>query len=305
MSRILYKYTSAKHLDSILKDGGRLKLTNPKSFNDPFDCYLDISRSNYEKSFRMLTNVAFLSEVANISKSGQRKIFKWNYELAIKDMKDTNIYCENPAITLLVKRAVKLKKDLAAKIGKYKTDFEVIFTDIMKNLRDKTLVGSLTSDSKNVVMWSHYADKHEGICVEYEFYVTNRLLPVVYSDDLDTFDLYTALKFLIPIKYFGIKTHPENDAMYFNTFYSPFIRKISMWSYEKEVRMVFSINEKDLIINDSGSWFFTGAKVKSIIIGHNAPPEMEQEIKSKCQKLGIAVHHIKIDSANRTLIQID
>ena len=43
MARILYKYTSAKFIDSILSDGGMLKLSNPSSFNDPNDCYFGIS----------------------------------------------------------------------------------------------------------------------------------------------------------------------------------------------------------------------------------------------------------------------
>ena len=47
--------------------------------------------------------------------------------------------------------------------------------------------GSLCTDNKNSLMWSHYADGHKGFCVEYDFNLYSdelencAILPVIYG----------------------------------------------------------------------------------------------------------------------------
>ena len=153
-------------------------------------------------------------------------------------------------------------------------------------------------------MWSHYADKHEGICVEYEFDDENGLLDVVYSDNTNNFDLYTVLRYIIPAQYFGVKAINEMDPRCMDVCYLPFLRKTKDWSYENEVRMIFSLNENS-IVNYDGVWFYPKVKVKSIYLGCKVSEENRKLIESKCGALNIPVHHLSIRKGNNKLIVDD
>ena len=301
MARILYKYTSARFIDSVLSDGGMLKLSSPSSFNDPNDCYFGISDENLKKSYRMLINVAFICEYKNDPKYTKNKSFKTAYELTRKSVYVSHVYDENPAINVMIKQYLKTRKQLSDYFNRYKNQFDETFTKIIETLREHILIGSLTKDNLNMLMWAHYADKHEGICVEYEFDDGNGLLDVVYSDDTNTFDLYTVLRYIIPSQYFGAKTTNEMDPKCLDVCYLPFLRKTKEWSYEHEVRLIFNLNNNRKIINKNGIWFYPNAKVKSIYLGCKVTNENRELIENKCRILNIPVHHISIKKGNNKL----
>ena len=49
---------------------------------------------------------------------------------------------------------------------------------------DKTLVGCFSSTNKSILMWSHYADNHRGVCIGYDFNKYKHLLyPIDYRED--------------------------------------------------------------------------------------------------------------------------
>lgn len=302
MSRTLFKYTKADYIDSILKNGGMLKLSNPSSFNDPNDCYFGVSEENLKRSYRMLMNVAFICEYKNDPIYAKSKSFKAAYELTRKSVYVSHIYDENPAINVIIKQYLKTRKQLSDYFQRYKNQFDETYTTIIETLRERSLIGSLTKDNLNMLMWSHYADKHEGICVEYEFDDENDLLDVVYSDDTNTFDLYTVLRYIIPAQYFGVKTTNEMDPKCINACYLPFLRKTKEWVYENEVRMIFNLNENSKIINYGGIWFYPNVKVKSIYLGCKIGKEKREKIENKCKELNIPVHRLSLIKGNNKLI---
>lgn len=86
--------------------------------------------------------------------------------------------------------------------------FERTLTDSVKNLNDKIFnvidnqfgVASLTTSFNNPLMWSHYANSHKGICIEYDLSeelknvesLKSLLIPVRYSNERVTID-YTLM----------------------------------------------------------------------------------------------------------------
>ena len=302
MSRTLFKYTKAEYIDSILRDGGMLKLTTPSSFNDPNDCYFGVSEENLAKSYRMLLNVAFICEYKNDPEYAKNKTFKNAYELTKKSVYVSHVYRENPAINLIIKKYLEPRKELSDYFQKYKIQFDETYTKIIDTLRERSLIASLTKDNLNMLMWSHYADSHKGICVEYEFDDENGLADVVYSDEKNNFDLYTVMRYIIPAQYFGVKTTNENDPKCVNACYLPFLRKTKVWSYEHEVRMIFSLNENSKIVNYDGIWFYPNVKVKSIFLGCKISKENKELIENKCKELNIPVHHLSVKKGNNELI---
>jgi len=302
MGKILYKYTNAEYFDSILENGGMLKLSDPSSFIDPNDCNFSVCEENLSRSFRMLTNVAFVCEFFNNPRYGKIKILSDEYKIIKKDISLTHIYEENPGINMIIKKCLKDRKPLNDLLRKSKSHFNETFTNIIETLKKRSLIGCLTPDNSNNLMWSHYANGHQGICIEYEFDDENELLNVVYSDNINNFDLYTVLKYIIPGKYFNDKNLNEMNQKLLDACYLPFLIKTKEWSYENEVRMIFNLNENSNIVNNSGIWFYPNVKVKSIYIGCRMDKSKREEIESKCRELNISIHHMMIEKGNNKLI---
>jgi hypothetical protein len=83
----------------------------------------------------------------------------------------------------------------------------------------------LTEVNDNILMWSHYADKHKGFCIEFErsdhnFLAGESCVPVFYPED-DQLPTYKPLDLLKPESFAGIAT-----------------TKAKLWSYELEWRMI-------------------------------------------------------------------
>ena len=82
---------------------------------------------------------------------------------------------------------------------------------------------SLTEHADDILMWSHYADNHTGLCLEFQVdrqdrFLGARVMPVVYSDDYPV------------IRYFS-----DDDGDNVETVA---LRKAASWSYEAEWRVV-------------------------------------------------------------------
>lgn len=123
-----------------------------------------------------------------------------------------------------------------------------------------TRIACFSEDVYSILMWSHYANKHKGFCIEYDFHFINELKdlisPVVYSND--RYDLSKAL------------AYRESNKMLYNSFFF----KFSEWSYEKEWRI--AIPEA---MFDNGEFYFNGLEgIKGIYFGYSSVLEYSKEI---------------------------
>lgn len=79
---------------------------------------------------------------------------------------------------------------------------------------------SFTQKHDNLLMWSHYADYHKGMCLIFEYpYLT---YPVIYSDDFPSVDF--------------TETEPSIRII---QFFNVLRTKSTHWSYEEERRQMF------------------------------------------------------------------
>lgn len=141
--------------------------------------------------------------------------------------------------------------------------FELIATDNSDPLQRQILAGwknDLQSKSgllcfsrswRNPVLWSHYADKHKGMCLGFDIN-DEYLIPVKYSKSRMKIDL-------VELKESG-KLNEELLLRIMRTKYVD-------WSYEREVRVPVDLNEID---KTTGLYFynFSGAmRLAEIIAG--------------------------------------
>ena len=147
-------------------------------------------------------------------------------------------------------------------------DFVDVRSSLNKTLSQiisHTFVYSLTTSYNNHLMWGHYANSYNGICVEY--------------DAMELFAKYYI--FIAPVDY----SEYVPKEVYDNSFNDKirFLHKCCStkeicWRYEDEWRIIkIDLNQKRTIMNDF-------VKPKSITVGYNAKKENIEELKRICKK---------------------
>lgn len=119
---------------------------------------------------------------------------------------------------------------------------------------------------RNPVLWSHYADRHRGICLGFEV-AEDVLMPVRYMKN--------RLRIDIEALHEQGKLRPDLMHKLLRTKYSD-------WSYEREVRVFSSIEAKD---EDTGLYFYGfGEKLRLVeVIAGPLCPVPESEIRASVQ----------------------
>ena len=99
--------------------------------------------------------------------------------------------------------------------------------EILKNIR----IACFSTSPLSTLMYSHYTDKHKGICIEYDFSdfdtENTSLLEVKYKEELK-----------IDSKIFQIMMKSDNDINEEISFLDLFRTKHLNWEYEKEYRVI-------------------------------------------------------------------
>lgn len=122
-------------------------------------------------------------------------------------------------------------------------------------------VSCFSTTSDNILMWSHYADKHGGICIEYDFSLLEKLeninaflLPVIYSNDrplltVDKFDLENG------------QAAQESVMRIMPDLIRAILTKSEFWEYEDEWRFIALAEPKQPVKLPIISKIFIGANV--------------------------------------------
>jgi hypothetical protein len=179
----LYKYSSnIEHIKCLLLDSD-FYLSSCISFNDPFDTTAQIILDD---------------DVLNLRK---------RFDEILKNKSPTLNY-------------KKRQQEVTNMVIKYKADPESVLRIFNKNTQNNG-VFCLTEDPRNILMWSHYANKHEGVVLQFDI-----------SKDPESL--------LYALKMHYSKEYPIFNLKHsFDTYFESIIlRKAIDWEYEKEWRIL-------------------------------------------------------------------
>jgi len=205
-------------------------VSNPKNFNDPWDCrpYFDPATVSDPASF---TKWRELSE-------------KWLGELP----PDDRSYIEQ---RLGPER--RSDQDLVVRI------INSITAVVPKIIEERWRIYCLTTHPDSVLMWSHYADKHSGLCLQFDAteYPAGRAYQVLYRKELPALgpDIFTADKGMA-------------EAV--------LLTKAIAWRYEDEYRILGrdeSFDPAFSIVTKDDSIVLPPGSLKAVIVGCNAKLE--------------------------------
>ena len=216
----LYKYTKIDKYTIENLAASQVCLNNPRSFNDPFDCW-----SYKVEAERQLQPS---DESLDIIRQVARKLF--NVEISIDELRGTGYIDSLQRISNVLpidQRGFFIEKMKATHESLVQTSHEGA-NSLLDNL---IRVACFTENPPTkLLMWSHYADYHKGICLEYDF----------RNCDDDTYAM------LNPMIYQENLQNVNGDFKSFEYYYCKVLQTILFkskeWSYEREWRLVKSLS---------------------------------------------------------------
>ena len=177
---------------------------------------------------------------------------------------------------------------------KFEDAAKKIKEDILE-FRNSVAISCLSRISDSILMWSHYANHHQGFCLCY-----------------DINDLISLGKILLPVWYRGEKVRPfiKNGKILAlnNRIKEIYVQKSEIWDYEEEWRLIEPIAENNferlsfLRANDGVK--VKGIYPKKIILGAKIIPEkLEKDVLEIANKKGIPVSKMYMCENTYTLFE--
>lgn len=193
----LFKYQSVTDYSIDALEKRQWWYSNPLDFNDPFEFKL------------IIPDASSIGKVKNLD-IVKRQMAK---DFIEQGLVDTGKFLKTPQeLTEMLLTAFNNLGDerlIESAIKRYQPELY------------KLGVVSLTENNDNILMWSHYADFHKGVCFEFnrDGAFSDYFVKVIYSDH------YPELDF---------ENFPQIEKM----FTTQLVTKSSHWSYEKEWRCI-------------------------------------------------------------------
>jgi hypothetical protein len=132
-------------------------------------------------------------------------------------------------------------------------------------------ISCFTAKYDNFLMWTHYADDHRGVCLEFDF------SKEVESFKVGDFDPSNSYLFCMRKVEYGGAVPVVNLRDLFSERFSPIYHKCQRFDYEEEYR---SIRVK------VGAYSFVPACLRGVFMGLNTPPETIDRIKQTLTDAG-------------------
>ena len=85
---------------------------------------------------------------------------------------------------------------------------------LLKTKKDTLGILSLTTDNKNLLMWSHYTNNHKGYCLEFDLNIHDfKFNP--FNELISIVTIYSSLSSISSILVFSIRIFDKNSTLFF------------------------------------------------------------------------------------------
>lgn len=254
----LFKYTKIKYAKNILLDD-LMYLPRIYELNDPYEGELLYNSEKIIKKFVEENLDDFIKEILK------------NDNFKEHNREDVEKICELALINIHAPRSLD---------------------ELKKYIKNYVNIICLSKTNKINSLWAHYADNHQGICIEYNIL---KNAPKIIKD------------FCFEIEYVELSDDTNNIKEYFeenyldlNLMIKPLLKKSKDWSYEEEWRIILH----DQVLSQNHENFYSDKhyirfiKPTAVYMGFKISPQDEDLIKDICKFRNIELYKSKKDNKN-------
>ena len=302
---IIYKYIDIEGAKKMAENKS-VVLKCPTEYNDPFDSVFKVDEKEREKAFKLFLNYQLYKEFYSLfflqnKKPDKNKFYgnvlKENIRQISIAVKKTSIYKVQPDLVMYYALASKILKKNDRDL---KSQFIKMIDGVLDTMRERVILSCFGSTYDSVLMWSHYAEKHNGICVEYEV-DSPEYRRVSYKKEIPIFQLTKVLEIIFGHEIAGKEVDTNDSSFWFAL--DPIVTKLEKWEYEGEVRLMFSKNKKDPRIKNSGSiTLYLMPEPKRIFMGCKSSTELEATIRNAFPKTEVVRMEMSNDNKGKVAI---
>ncbi len=278
----IYKYRSDNEYARNNLKSDTIWLASPDSYNDPYDCLLRFSAPSMASAFEKGLIDPFVTGLElqiSMEKVKEAKESATPLETLLKNVTGIGKAGANPKATA----------EYLSKIGHHFIEMAVNFLQIVRAILK---ICSFSQVADSIIMWSHYANHHQGFCIEYDLekfdpgdaFLKN-LYPVVYSNQL--FDLTPWAEKLV-----------SGEAAQLNTLFPllAVVQKFQGWAYEKEWRYV-QFQEKP-----SPDRARPMPPASKVLLGAKAAPSTKKDLLEICVDRNIPLWQMRMSNDKYELL---
>lgn len=250
----LFRFRSCSELNIDAFERDVLYAVTPDKFNDPYDALFRYNKDYIIKEI----NAGFDIE------AGKQLL---RYIADTDTMPDFFIKLYGPTLCEKITQQVRKNKTNLDKLAEdlfnnfqphrdeYISNVESLLAESTRVMKQSAAVVCFSESINSVLMWSHYADYHKGLALEYDLrhfemkcgkcdkrescklMTLGNVYPVIYSDERYDATQH-ALTFAAEIQAQQNGGHfPQPDIA---VFLKAFLHKSTQWEYEKEWRLIFN-----------------------------------------------------------------
>lgn len=237
----MFKYSGVSNYALENLKNNQIYLSDPKDFNDPFETkFIEItckpmSNDVFTKAFIEQKDPKKQFKESDIQKLMNDKFSKEEFHSFIKNHYDY-LYVNNKSNKEQFFKKFDENYEETKKLTKIKLFGVRISMDIergetvIKKLNDEygnVGISCFSEEMNNLLMWSHYADKHAGFCIEFDssYHPFLKARKVIYTENIPDYNYDLEKK--------------NNQMNLFNY-------KSKYWEYEKELRIIDTESNKCL-----------------------------------------------------------
>lgn len=299
----IYKYTSLESAVAILKSDG-VALSNPKDFNDPNDCSFAQDSKDKVKIEKLITNYFTFKVISEFASSNKLKLDKSSKEILTGLQKEIDAmkwplekhpyFDENPNFNMIAEMIGSKYKDFDALVTKAKKEFQEKIDVAVANAKETALISCFSKRNNSILMWSHYANSHKGVCIEYERPDSIDFKDVIYQQDRPYIKMYKVVSHVLALDILGKKEIDGEITSYLKETLDPFFVKSTDWSYEEEVRCLYSKTKlPDNVKYDGRRYVLNIGYPTAIYIGCKTSGDELDHLYRLAKNRGIPVYFMK------------
>jgi len=283
LPQYLYKFCRPGLYSLINLENGRLWLSSPEHFNDPFDSYIGVSEDAFciailaaqIKAADLITDEptsdsisfseywkirhAYAGHTPNSVRANQR----------VSDvLRDLRSKKSEAFGSLLITKEWEARQTCRQKLALLRSS--AVRVACFSNFANDEDLGN------NTTMWSHYAADHTGFCLKYKLDFEDiaqknelkcGLFPVKYSGSMPQVQPTVLHKALV-----DERGRLQLNAKLTKTIYKALVTKSAFWNYEKEWRLI--LNDSSKLISDGNIDFpfleaiYLGCRIENSLKEH-------------------------------------
>jgi DUF2971 family protein len=252
---------------------GRIWLSSPEKYNDPYDCTFKLSIGEMKRGIERAVVADVVGRIGTSS---------------AKDKLATVSDAADPIEALADILPDFNKSDVRSRC----VEMVARVSDMLASVRKRAKVCSFSQTHRSVLMWSHYAQHHTGFCVGYPAKTLLQiprfqLFPVVYSPQL--YDVTGLAQ--------DFATSAV-DQFRMGRIILPLLQKWEVWRYEEEWRAITLQGSAD-----PGLSCEVG-KPSCIYLGSRMPEASQDELRRTCDASGIAINRMELSADRYQLVSV-